>query len=573
MAKIWMPNPLTTLACGVIHFLGAFVLYYYFLAPESSSGHIGFLNAYVAKARGMFYELFSFRAVILAGVFGSGTVALYGLIGVLIDQRQFQKLAVWTGMGLFVYSFLMLAGYLANPNYLDAGESHVTMLSLLLKDGKPIYSELDNPDLANTWYGPVLFIVNAAFLLIVPDPILATKLRGIIGLMAGFWLFFHFASKRYGKTLVWIGSAYIILTLFLAFFFAVGNRADSLIIAFSLAAAAGATLGGSRRRMWMAAICMAAAVNCKVTAAAYMFPIGAYIAVTYGWKPALQTTFLAMGLFFVPFLVFSLFPLNHYMAYIMMATDNAFERALLLENIGFSLFLMFPFLWVFVKCRGKGGDVGKDSMVATGITLFALAVVSLTASKEGSGFYHLLAFAPGLALLWIHFTNKLGKELNISIPGGLAGVSWVLGCLLLTLGGNMEFLYGFKLRGGQNPGTEIRQIIQDYPGKRIAMGYGQGNDYSDTRLFYRPLLYKTTRNNPMNAVTMIEFYCSKQPIPQSAIERFGNRTYDLFLIPKEEEPFSNNLFEGLGIAETFGLNYVHLEDRNFFGVWEANFVR
>jgi hypothetical protein len=515
----------------------------------------------------MFYEIFGFRAVVIAVVFGSGAFALYGFIGILGDKGRFGKLSAVFVVGILVYAGLMMAGYLANPNYIDAGESHVTMLSLLLRDGHPIYSELDNPDLANTWYGPVLFIVNAVFLLVVPDPMLATKLRGILCFVAGLWLFFHFLSKRYGRSLAWLATGYVTLCFFIAFFFTVGNRADSLIISLTLSAVAGATIVDTRKAIWLAAICIAAAVNCKVTAVAYMFPIGIYMAVVHGWKPAFKTTFLAIGLFFVPFLVFPLFPIHHYLAYVMMATDNAFERSLLWENVGFSVFLAFPFIWMAGKTYAQGGHWAKAALHATLTTIFAMVLVCLSASKEGSGFYHLLAFAPGLSLLWIHFAKDVAASPVIPVFTGLTGLSWVWACFLLTWSGHWEFFFGFKGMGGENPGMEIRRIIGDYPGQRIAMGYGEGNDYSDRRLFFRPLLYKTTRDNPMNAVTMIEFNCSKQPIPHSALARFGNGTYDIFLVPRGEVPFTNSLFSELGVAEVFSENYEHVEDRQFFGVW------
>ena len=54
---------------------------------------------------------------------------------------------------LFAYLVILGLGYVVRPNYLDPGESHVTMLSLLLTEGKAIYSPEDNADLANTWYG------------------------------------------------------------------------------------------------------------------------------------------------------------------------------------------------------------------------------------------------------------------------------------------------------------------------------------------------------------------------------------------------------------------------------------
>ena len=100
------------------------------------------------------------------------------------------------------------------------------MLSLLLTEGKPIYSPEDNADLANTWYGPVLFLANAVFLFVIPDPMLATKLRGLVGLVVGMLVFYKLSKNQFGKTIAQAGLIHVIVTVFLAVYFSVGNRAD-----------------------------------------------------------------------------------------------------------------------------------------------------------------------------------------------------------------------------------------------------------------------------------------------------------------------------------------------------------
>ena len=555
-----------TLGFAWVHFLGALVLFHFFLAQSPSQEYIGFLNAYIAKARGMFYEFFGFRAMLLAVIIGAGAMAVSGLLGILPDRPRLEKLLKGLAVAMAAYAFLMMLGYLANPNYIDPGESHVTMLSLLVKEGKPVYSVLDNPDLANTWYGPVLFLVNAVFLSVIPDPILATKLRGIVGLLAGLWFFHLFLSRRHGTPLSYVATSYVILCLYLSFYFAIGNRADSLIICFTLLAAGFSTFADTRKGMWITAACIAAAVNCKVTAAAYMFPIGAYMVETHGWRPALRTTGLSMLLFFSPFLVFPLFPLHHYLSYISMATSHRFETPLLWENIGFAAFISLPLAWVLYPAFRDKADVRVPAMRMAGFTVLGIALVCLSASKEGSGFYHLLAFSPGLALLWIHSASKEGSL----APGNASGVlaaSWMYACLLLVMGNHLGLLYGFKLRGNHNPGEEIRAIVKEFPGERIAMGYGSSDDYGDTRLFYRPLLFNTTRDNPMNAVTMMEIISAGKPIPPLSCERFGNGHYDLFLIPAGGEPFSASIFEDTGIQALFRENYEKIGSREFFEVW------
>ena len=134
-------------------------------------------------------------------------------------------------------------------------------------------------------------------------------------------------------------------------------------------------------------------------------------------------------------------------------------------------------------------------------------------------------------------------------------------------------LYGFKLVSKPNAGQEIRQILKDYPTARIAMGYGDADDYADERLSYRPLLFPTTGDNPMNAVSMVEFICSNKPIPSSAVARFREEAYDIFLIPSGGAPFSAEIFQGLEVQEQFSSHYERLEQREFFEIWRRKSLR
>ena len=573
MEKHKPQNLLLTLACAVAHLGCMYVLFLYFLALTPDSDYLGLLTAYVHKARSLFYQFHGFRALVVVGVAVTGALTVRGLLQILENRDLTSKVLGWVSPGLFVYAVVLALGYVVRPNYIEPGESHVTMLSLLLTEGKPIYSPEDNADLANTWYGPVLFLVNAVFLFMIPDPILATKLRGLVGLVVGLAVFYKLGQKHFGKPIAQAGLVHVVLSMFVALYFAVGNRADSLILCLTLCASGALMLKKDRTAMVVAAACIAGAVNSKVTAVAYMLPLAAYMVTSRGWKFTLRTTALSIGLCLLPFLIVPLFPLHHYWSYVSLATSNQFEAALLWENIGIGLFLVLPLLFLvavsFREGRVPGG--GRPGILYAGSTLAGVAMICLTASKEGSGFYHLLGFVPGTGLLFMDMLSRCVGAVASSQVRSRAAVltyGWLASCLLLTLGGQLQMAYGFKLIGQPHPGQEVHQILADYPGHRIAMGYGEHDDYSDTRTFYRPLLFKTTKDNPMNTVSMLELFCAEEEIPETALVRFEDGTYDVFLIPRGGEPFTNSFFTGLGVTEAFIRVYERVEVREYFEIWK-----
>ena len=563
-----------TLTCGTIHLVCMYLLFIQFISLTPDSDYLGLINAYAQKARGLYFQTHGLRPMILIIVTVSGALTLKGLLEIFECGNSTKLVLGWVSPALFAYLVILGLGYVVRPNYLDPGESHVTMLSLLLTEGKPIYSPEDNADLANTWYGPVLFLANAVFLFVIPDPMLATKLRGLVGLVVGMLVFYKLSKNQFGKTIAQAGLIHVIVTVFLAVYFSVGNRADSLILSLGLCAAGGTMIKSKQVAMLFTAFCIAGAVNSKVTAAAYMLPIAAYMVTSRGWKYTLQTTVLSIGLFLVPFLIYPLFPIQHYANYISMATSHKFETALLQENIGFGLYMILPLLSIAILGEKVAKKKAKQRVILyLTTTVTGIALICLTASKEGSGFYHLLGFSPGIGLLFMDLLGCYREKLSgisstqVKQTGAILTYGWVSTSFLLTFGGQIQLAYGYKLMGQPNPRQEIQKILKDFPDKRIAMGYGDKDDYGDTRPFYRALLFKTTKDNPMNSVTLEEFRSAQKPFPAKALARIKEESYDLFLIPSGGVPFSAEIFNGTEIKKEFDERYEKLQKRDFFEVW------
>ena len=89
----------------------------------------------------------------------------------------------------------------------------------------------------------------------------------------------------------------------------------------------------------------------------------------------------------------------------------------------------------------------------------------------------------------------------------------------------------------------------------------------ETPDLYRALLFKTTKDNPMNSVTLEEFRSAQKPFPAKALARIKEESYDLFLIPSEGYPSAKEIFNGTEIKKEFDERYGKLQKRDFFEVW------
>ena len=85
---------------------------------------------------------------------------------------------------------------------------------------------------------------------------------------------------------------------------------------------------------------------------------------------------------------------------------------------------------------------------------------------------------------------------QVKQTGAILTYGWVSTSFLLTFGGQIQLAYGYKLMGQPNPRQEIQKILKDFPDKRIAMGYGDKDDYGDTDLFIVLFYSRPQRTTP-----------------------------------------------------------------------------
>ena len=226
-------------------------------------------------------------------------------------------------------------------------------------------------------------------------------------------------------------------------------------------------------------------------------------------------------------------------------------------------------LYIRKKQANKISDyIRWQSLFSLGL---GLLLMSITASKMGSGFYHLMAFVPIVAIN----LGLVGDGLNLKEQKSMllqgCAYGWPLTVILLSLGGITQVLYLPKGPTSQAAANEIKLIMTENPNYSIAMGYGDQDDYLNSLTGLRPHLFRTTGRATFNLVSFIEYNAAGIRIPEESARLLQNQTYDLYVLPAQPgtPPFSAELLKETGIGEAFIDNYHLLAQKQFFQVWGA----
>jgi hypothetical protein len=444
---------------------------------------------------------------------------------------------------------------------------------MMTASGNQIYNGLGDPDLANTYYGPSLFLANGLFHKVLPGaPVLASKLQGVMFEWLALIGFIISARKRFSRQKADLVLAFLLIGLFPFLAWTFCNRADSLILACALGGLAFAIHPSKKAAMLGFAICTAIGVNSKITSVSVFLGVFGVLCHERGFRTGLLSGLLSIVLFFVPFTIMPLFNLGNYIAYLQLAKDHAYLPKLFHENLGFALLLLAPLFILLCARKFHSSEISCRLPMGPLIALSTgLLLMCITASKMGSGFYHLMGFVPliGVHLGLLGDGLKLKERNSFLIQSCVYG--WPLTIMLLSLGGIVQVLYLPKGPTERAASSEIQQIVAENPNCSIAMGYGDQDDYLNSHTGLRPHLFPTTGRATFNLVSFIEYNAAGIQIPEESAQLLRDHTYNLYVLPAQPDtpPFSAKLLEGTGLGDAFIDNYHLLTQKQFFQVWGA----
>ena len=490
-------------------------------------------------------------------------------------------------IGTILIYFLIVILYAFSPLYIDHAESSVSIVGFLLKRNYELYPNLTSVNFYGVPYGPVLFLLQKWFYIILGNSIEVSKLVGILFSILSF-IFLYFAiHDRYNPKKGLYLIAYIPIVFLQFSNWAFWNRSEPMIMFFI-----GLALLGIRQKniffsLILLSISFGFAVNLKITSVFYMLPI---FLLSLRRKSAwFHTTVICLSLLIMvlPFLYKNI-SFSNYLDFIRLAKN---------EQMYFSLFhdcLKFLFLYYFIPTMlfllylSKHKEHLKHFFLKYKlplISLFAcLAVVVIMGAKAGGGKLYMLPFMPLFVYFWSKLINIEFDSQSLKTPStkSLIILSLIIGLTFSTVptsalkSGYMLLRFSKNLKKDAIPRQvidDLRNIDKQYPELTIHMGIGEYRDYKYT--YYRPTLVYMGHPYYIDFPIYMAYQNAKMLGRKQLTQIFEDCKIDIWLIPKGNAPFHMGNFSGNHIPlfdqqlrNSFLNNYDKINCSKFFDIYK-----
>lgn len=494
--------------------------------------------------------------------------------GELIVRYRVWLLLGLAGLFLFVLVWA-LGSYILYPGYLDHGEPSVTLISFRILDGVPAYPGFDEPGMVSNVYGPLTFVVHALAIGVLGPSVLSGKAASILAaLLIPFFVFL--SHYRRGVEAAAGGAIFAAGLILLHIPYSIWNRPDSIIALLGVIAVWAANASDPEKPEWSKSVLIALtgglAVGFKIHAGIYFAPVVIFHCLNEnrGIKAFMAMSTVGMAVVLLPF-AFSVFSISNYLAWFGLIADKANPAGLLFKVVRYGLIYLIPGLFFLAAHRWAK----KPSLLAEKVyfwVFFAcLVAVIFPASKVGAGVHYYFPFLAIFIDQMFRHAGRIKKHRRKVLAGmGLAAA------LILILGIPVQKRF-YRALHWQEIGaiqTEIRMIMAKYPDRTIEMGVGE-NIANYYRTFYKTLLVLEDHPYTLDAAVVMETSMMKIPLTDDTLAMIRGCNTDLWLIPRDERPFTMDGYYGNPMFDedflsAFQGSYAKKESLEFFDVWACS---
>jgi hypothetical protein len=244
-----------------------------------------------------------------------------------------------------------------------------------------------------------------------------------------------------------------------------------------------------------------------------------------------------------PFLFVDLFSLRNYLQSLGGATRHHWSLAMFSGNISALSFFALPLI-ALVAVKPKPDDsmsiLGEPSR-AYGVTLGIVAFLAcVVGSKLGAGPQHLIPLLPHLA--WL-MSKPLRSFLHATAirPITAAAVSAWLIALLVCAGISQGKVWkGIVHDQGRIIIDDLHSVRAAFPGRSMQMGCGNPRWWF--LYWYRPELRSHDPVDFIDITAWMDMEHAGRTISERTLETFRHEKFDIWLIPKFSEPFTQTSY-------------------------------
>lgn len=445
-------------------------------------------------------------------------------------------------------------GYVQFGAYLDHIEGGVVVSGWeYAASGTPLYQLQDGVPRFATYYGPLAYLVEGLAPLLFHPSIAVSKLASLLALFATIAIMAaHFFAQRQREGA--LSGLFYLLAGCLLFvpvsFWVRPDPFETLLVAAGVALAANPIALG---------LCIGLAVNFKIHAFVYFFPILVEILAARRWQRLAIIAATAMAAFALPFLAPGI-SLHDYLGGLFSQIggrhpSRADLAAVLVPALLLSLPMTYPLL-----TRKRGAPDRVYALAA----LAALALLFYPAAFPGAGSYHFLPLVPVLA-------EALSR---LKPPAWIAALSTIPLLLLGFLAAQTVRHTMTERRSWAVIAEDALALARQAPTSAVQIGYGESRQSYDIAELSRAVLTLNGYPAQIDAQILMEL----GPIGIDGSRRWADLLArcdtERWLLPKGEKPFAlTNFLYGLGpifeadFRREFLAHYHLIARDQYFDVW------
>lgn len=500
------------------------------------------------------------------------------------DIFDIPKLILWVTPG---YLLIAVVLYILAPTYREHIEPLITVVSLMIADGKPAYTSFDDPNIYSILYGPTTYLFQSYFIPLFSNPILGSKVYGAGCFLLGALTVFVSVVWKYGRKTAIQGLFYFAVIVLLFGQVSFRNQSDSTIILGNSLAMVTALMPSSWFSMMLLAFGSALSINAKFTAAGYILPLAIIFYRQHGIKRLFVIALLAVVFMFAPFLM-KAYDLKNFMIIMKAYSQLAVHPRFFMHNLSTAFVIFLPLLYLFLVSikTSASSQYRTDSHLTLLLTVIMAVAVSYVGAIDGAGSYHLVHFAPTVMVLYALLTanNKIQVREYVATKSTMSRtlymtgfLAWMLAILAFVISVQRAYIEFINENASIEVANEILAIKDEILRHKwtTLMGVSDRQSYENT--FYRPLLWPAIKDNIFDAVPVMGRQAVGITLPDKTYEKFANQLFDVVIVPNSGEPFSlenwhtpGKLTFGDDMPILFKANYHPDKIYRYFTLWKAN---